>query len=105
MSKLIKGGADHDTGQFRFSQDLAPYTDYAAASRIQAKSLFQNQKTNYRSFAIIPDIIAVDIMKKFGVDVHAKDNGQDELSKIRKIVINNYPQLLTGNIVKHPQGR
>ena len=105
MNNLIKGGVDHNTGQYKFSQDLEPYTDYAAAARVQAKSLFQNQKTNYRSFAIIPDIIAVDIMKKFGVDVNAQDNGQDEMQKIRKIVINNYPQLLTGNIVKNPKGR
>lgn len=104
MSKIIKDTYGSN-GEFRATQDISAYVDYASASRAQANSLFQNQKTNYRSFAIIPDIVAVDIMTKFGIDVHAKDNGQSELQKIRKIVIDNYPALLTGNIIKHPKGR
>ncbi len=104
MSKFIKDTYGSN-GEFRASQDISEYVDYASASRAHAKSLFQNQKTNYRSFAIIPDIVAVDIMTRFGVDVHAKDNGAEEMAQIRKIVINNYPQLLTGNIIKNPKGR
>lgn len=104
MSNLIKDNYGKE-GQFRFEQDISSYVDYAKNSRAEAKALFANQKTQYRSFAIIPDIIAVDILTKFGVDVHAPDNGQEELAQIRKIVINNYPHLLTGNIVKPIKGR
>ena len=64
-----------------------------------------NQKQKYRSFAIIPDIVAVDIKTKFGIDVHDPQNSTDELQKIRSIIIGNYPHLLTGNIVKNPKGR
>ena len=92
-------------GEFRASQDITAYLDYAADSRAAAKNLFQNQKTNYRSFAIIPDIVAVDIMTRFKVDVHDPENGAHEMQKIRKIIIESYPHLLTGNINKNPKGR
>jgi len=93
-----------DLGQTRAEQDISAYLDYAKASRSQANSLFANEKTNYRSFAIIPDIVAVDIMNKYKIDVHNPQNGVEEMAQIRKIVIRDYPQLLTGNIVKNPKG-
>ena len=94
----------NERGQHRAEQDLSSYLDYAHDSRSQAKSLFANQKTNYRSFAIIPDIIAIDILTKYKVDVHDPQNGAEEMELIRKIIINYYPQLLTGNIIKNPKG-
>jgi len=105
MSKLIGGRTNGETGQYSFSQDISDYVDYAESSRARSRDMFHNQKTNYRSFAIIPDIVALDIFTKYGVDVNASDNGQEELQQIRKIIINNYPALLTGNIIKHPKGR
>ena len=92
-------------GEFRATQEISPYLDYAAKSRARAKELFANQKQNFRSFAIIPDIVAVDIKTKFKIDVHDPQNGPEALRKIRNIIIQNYPQLLTGNIVKNPKGR
>lgn len=94
-----------NNNEFRASQDISGYLDYANESRKQAKSLFANQKTNYRSFAIIPDIIAVDIMTRFKLDVNDSSLGPEGLAKLRNIIINNYPQLLTGNIIKNPKGR
>ena len=67
--------------------------------------MFANQKQNFRSFAIIPDIVAIDIKTKFGIDVHNSQNSAEKLQKIKNIVIQNYPQLLTGNIIKNPKGR
>ena len=92
-------------GEFRATQDVSAYLDYASKSRAAAKSMFANQKQNYRSFAIIPDIVAVDIKTKFGIDVHDSQNSAEELQKIKSIVIQNYPQLLTGSIIKNPKGR
>lgn len=93
-----------DHGQTRAEQDISAYVDYAKNSRAQANSLFGNQKTNYRSFAIIPDIVAVDMMNKYKIDVHNPQNGPEEMAQIRKIVIRDYPHLLTGNIIKSPKG-
>jgi len=91
-------------GETRAEQDISAYLDYAKASRSQASSLFANQKTNYRSFAIIPDIVAVDMMNKYKIDVHDPQNGPEEMANIKKIVIRDYPHLLTGNIIKNPKG-
>ena len=93
-----------DSGQTRAEQDISAYVDYAKSSRAEARGAFANQKTNYRSFAIIPDIVAVDIMNKYRVDVHDPQNGPEEMSQIKKIIIRDYPHLLTGNIIKNPKG-
>lgn len=92
-------------GEFRATQDVTPYLDYAKQSRARANELFANQKQNFRSFAIIPDIVAVDMKTKFNVDVHNPQNSAEDLQKIKNLVISNYPQLLTGNIIKNPKGR
>lgn len=104
MSNFIKDTYGKN-GEFRATQDVSAYLDYASKSRAATKSMFANQKENYRSFAIIPDIVAVDIKTKFGIDVHDSQNSTEELQKIKSIVIQNYPQLLTGSIIKNPKGR
>lgn len=104
MSNFIKDTYGKN-GEFRATQDVSAYLDYASKSRAIARDMFANQKQKYRSFAIIPDIVAVDIKTKFGIDVHDPQNSTDELQKIRSIIIGNYPHLLTGNIVKNPKGR
>lgn len=86
-------------GEFRAVQDVSAYLKYASDKRSEARGMFQNKKTNYRSFAIIPDIVAVDIMTKFKLDVNASDNTQADLQKIRKVIINHYPNLRTGDII------
>jgi len=101
MSNFIKD-AYGKNGEFRATQDVSAYLDYASKSRAAAKSMFANQKQNFRSFAIIPDIVAVDIKTKFNLDVHDPENSTNELQKIKNIIIQNYPQLLTGNIIKNP---
>ena len=104
MNKFIKEQYGSQ-GEFAATQDVSAYIDYATQSRAANNAMFANQKQNYRSFAIIPDIVAVDMKTRFNVDVHDPQNTATELEQIRKIVIQNYPQLLTGNIIKNPKGR
>ena len=104
MSNFIKDTYGNN-GEFRATQDVSTYLDYASKSRAAAKSIFANQKQNFRSFAIIPDIVAIDIKTKFVIDVHDSQNSAEKLQKDRNIVTQNYPHLLTGNIIKNPKGR
>ena len=89
-----------DQENFRLDQDVEHYKEYAKEQRL--KDEHARSTRNYRSFAIIPDIVAIDILTKYGIDVHAPDfMHQPELvRKFKQIVISEYPALLTSNVKK-----
>jgi len=93
MSKIID---KYDDRGLVLEQDATAYLDYAQESRKAGV----DRKANYRSFAIIPDIVAVDIFTKFGIDINNPENTQVELNKFKKIIKDHYPLLLTTNINK-----
>ena len=88
-----------DSKNFVLEQDISPYRAYAEQQRY-LDSLNPRTTRNYRSFAIIPDIVAVDILTKYGIDIHAPEFMSDETAKrrFRHIVMTEYPQLMTSNI-------
>ena len=89
-----------DEKNFRLSQNVEAYREYAKEQRLLDEGAKATR--NYRSFAIIPDIVAIDILTKYGIDIHAPDfMHQPELvRKFKQIVISEYPALLTSNITK-----
>ena len=84
-----------DQSQFVLSQDINAYREYAKESR----DLYEvaKSKSHYRSFAIIPDIVAIDILTKYQIDINASDFMGDKVlvNKLKKIIIAEYPDLLT----------
>jgi len=89
-----------DDRDFRLEQDVKKYVEYAKEQRTideGAKSTRQ-----YRSFAIIPDIVAIDILTKYGIDIHAPDFMQhpELVRKFKQIIMTDYPLLMTSNIKK-----
>lgn len=87
-----------DDKDFKLEQDVQAYKDYAALSR-ERDSFAANGRT-YRSFAIIPDIVAIDMLTKFGLDIHAPDFMHDPLNlrKLKKLIDTDYPALKTSNV-------
>jgi len=85
---------------FRLEQDVSAYKDYAAESRLQDEHA--HSKRQYRSFAIIPDIVAIDILAKYGIDIHDPLTMKDTalMKRYKNIVMSEYPHLLTSNIKK-----
>lgn len=95
MTQVNKGMTVETNGeQLRINQDADPYRDYAHRSR-QIHS--DTGGTRYRSFAIIPDIVALDILAKHGINVHASDFMSDinEVNKLKQIIRSEFPDLLT----------
>jgi len=89
-----------DESNFQLTQNVEAYREYAKEQRLkdeQAKST-----RNYRSFAIIPDIVAIDILTKYGIDVHAPDflHHPELVKKLKQVIISEYPALLTSNVTK-----
>jgi len=83
---------------FRLEQDIQAYKDFAAESR-EANDYFGGGK-KYRSFAIIPDIVAIDILTKYGIDIHANEfmSNPALIRRVKNIIRTEYPALLTSNI-------
>ena len=59
-----------------------------------------NGNTTMKSFAIIPDIVAIDIYTKYNIDVHSADfiKYPAQVEKLKRIIREEYPKLLTGGI-------
>jgi len=89
-----------DEKNFQLSQDVSAYKDYAAKQR-EVDSV-SHAGRSYRSFAVIPDIVAIDILTKYGLDLHAQDfmDNPANLRKLKQIIISDYPLLQTSNIKK-----
>jgi hypothetical protein len=88
-----------DSRDFKVVQDVTSYLDYAAQQR-ELDAHHRTPGTHYRSSFIMPDIVAIDILTKYGIDVHAPDFMYDAAAKrrVKAIVYSEYPKLLTSNI-------
>lgn len=87
-----------DEKDFRLEQNVQDYKDYAAEQR-ELDSISHNGKT-YRSFAIIPDIVAIDMLTKYNLDIHAPEfmDNPANLRKLKQIIESDYPLLKTSNV-------
>jgi len=85
---------------FHLEQDIQGYKDFAAESR-EANEYFGGGK-KYRSFCIIPDIVAIDILTKYNIDVHSQTfmDNPAQIKRVKEIIKKEYPLLLTSNINK-----
>jgi hypothetical protein len=86
---------------FQLEQNVEAYKDYARESRYIDEGISHNGR-NYRSFAIIPDIVAIDILLKYKLDIHAPEfmSNPVNLRKLKQIIMTDYPDLQTSNIRK-----
>jgi len=76
----------------RVSQDIKPILDEVKEERAAGF----NRKANYRKFASIPDVVAIEIATKYGINIHNDETirDQSEMKKFRNIIIREYPYLL-----------
>ena len=89
----IKAGFEEGVGVA--TQDVQGYLDYAQDMRSANTS-----QTTMKSFAIIPDIVAIDIMTKYGIDIHSPETLKYPalIAKFKRIIKEEYPKLLTSGI-------
>jgi len=90
---------------FSLSQDISAYTDYAKESRDSYE--YFGGGNRYRSFAVIPDIVAIDILTKYKIDINASDfmSDKQQVERLKKIIISEYPALLTYGNTRRKQKR
>jgi hypothetical protein len=83
---------------FLLDQNVEHYKNYANESRLKDEHL--PTKRQYRSFAIIPDIVSIDILTKYHINVHDPETMKDPsvMRRFKQIIISEYPHLLTSNV-------
>lgn len=86
--------------EFQLEQDVSFYKEYAKESRDNVAAA--TRSTSYKPWCIIPDIVAIDILAKYGIDVHAPSfmNDKEQLRKVAQIMRLEYPDLLMSNITR-----
>ena len=86
--------------QFTVNQDVSEYLKYAKQQRdLQAA---HGDASHYRSFAIIPDIVALEILTNHGINLHESEfmSNKEDVAKLKRIIKSEYPQLLTSNVTR-----
>jgi len=84
----------NETAKMQVKQDIQPYLDAVKRDRENLEN--NNQKSHYRKFATIPDVVAIEILEKYGLDIHAPTfmKDKDSVKKLKNIIITEYPELI-----------
>lgn len=87
---------DYDDGGSRMmvEQDEKPFVDMVKEER---ETHSQNH-THMKKFCTIPDIVAIEIFEKWGMDVHSPTfmHDPDALKKLKTIMLTDYRHLVVG---------
>ena len=95
----LAGGIEYESGSttgestWTLYQDEKPFLEQAKLDREQV----QKKDVGYKKFATIPDIVAIDIKEKYGIDLHAPEITHDKemMAKFMAIVKRDYAHLLS----------
>jgi len=87
---------DTATGEFKVDQDAQPFLDAAKRERDMHEH-FGTKDTGYRKACTIPDIVAVDLLYKYKIDIHSPDFMHDpaQIRRVIKIMKTDYPHLMS----------
>jgi len=91
-----------DAKNFRLNQDITPYLQHAAESREKQWDNRHNlHKSHWRPAFTLPDIVAIDILTKYKLDVHAPNFNSNPANgkRLLAIVKSDYPYLLMSHKV------
>ncbi len=74
-------------------QDEKPFIEQAKIDR----ETMTRRDTGYKKFATIPDIVAIEVNEKWGIDIHDPIQSSDSavMDKFKKIIKENYAYLLS----------
>tara|TARA_R110000822_G_scaffold4672_1_gene20158 strand:- start:3085 stop:3417 length:333 start_codon:yes stop_codon:yes gene_type:complete len=95
----LKGTFEYSSGAAKgdstwvVEQDEKPFLEKAKQERDNG----QRKDIGYKKFATIPDIVAIDILSKYGIDIHKPETMQDKtlMTKFKNIIKSEYAYLLS----------
>jgi len=97
INNSMASQVQYDKGEditWKIYQNEKPYLEQAKMDREATK---KKTDKGYKKFATIPDIVAIEISQKYGIDVHDTDfmSDQDKKAKFMTIIKTEYPHLLS----------
>ena len=97
QNSSLRGAINYDDKEsfWRVEQDETPYVDWAKDER----ETHSSKHTHLRKFATIPDIVAIEILTKYGLDVHDPlfMSDTDKLAKLKQIILQDYKYLVVSS--------
>ena len=93
----LKGTIDYtDTeSRWQIEQDEKPFIDMVKDER----ETHNNKHTHMKKFATIPDIVAIEIMENYGLNIHDPEfmSDKDKLTKLKQIILQHYKYLVVNS--------
>lgn len=92
-TSTLRGALNEETKDWKVYQDERPFIEQAKQDREAVKK----KDLGYKKAFTIPDIVAIDILSKYGIDVHSVTfmNDRDQVRKVFQIVKEEYPYLMS----------
>lgn len=95
----LQGTFEYESGSatgesiWTVQQDEKPFLEQAKIDR----ELGSKKDIGYKKFATIPDIVAIDILNKYGIDIHDPKTMQDrdKMLKFKNIIKTEYAYLMS----------
>ena len=99
----LQGGIEYESGaltgesNWQFEQDERPFLQQAKEDR---EAGTKQNLLGAKKFATIPEIVAIEINYKYGIDIHAPDTLQDKdkMTRFKAIVAAEYPHLVVNPV-------
>ena len=94
LSGSIEYNGSVDNAMWKVYQDEKPFVDQAKVEREGTKS-----NTHHKKFATIPDIVALEVLTKYGIDIHDPDITYDRerMNRFKHIIMTEYKHLVVNN--------
>ena len=94
----MQASFDLGSGEGFAQQDVTQYKEQAKKDR-EEQDYYGIRRDGYRKLATIPDIVAIEILQNYGLDLHhpAFMSNPANLTKLKKILQSEYRDLLVNN--------
>lgn len=98
----LKGSIDYKHGEsvndttWEYYQDETPFIDEAKRERDAG---VKETKMGHKKFATIPDIVAIEILNKYGIDIHDPTimHDRNRMQRFKQIIMQEYKYLVVNN--------
>jgi hypothetical protein len=82
-----------DDGFREVTQDVSSHLEWAKHMR-ETKSSRNNFSHGFKPFCNIPDSVSLELMSKYGINIHDNQTDRDAFKKVKTIIKRDYPHLL-----------
>ena len=88
---------DDNTSEWKLYQDEKPFLEQAKYEREISDAGLLKRDLGYKKFATIPDIVALAVNEKYGIDIHddATMRDRDKMKKFKYIIQTEYAHLMS----------